>query len=217
MKMARANGWTKFSETLVSPGNQDRVSGTNQIKPGQRLHPDEQLVRRCLKGDTAGQRMLYEQYRIPMFRVCLRYTSCREDAEDFLQDGFVRVFRDLHQYRNDGPLGAWMRKIMVNTILQQFRKKRLEFESLDSTGTEPVYDGRHEITARLDAELLNQLVQQLPDGYRIVFNLYAIEGFTHQEIAQELGINIGTSKSQLWKARAMLKTKLEHVLATEKV
>lgn len=143
-----------------------------------------------------------------MFRVCLRYAASREDAEDYLQEGFVRVFRDLRQYRREGPLGAWIRKVMVNSILQHLRKKRVVFADAEPAFLESQYSYEDDLPGNLDAEILTNYIQTLPDGYRAVFNMYVIEGFTHQEIADTMGITVGTSKSQLSKARAMLRTKI---------
>ena len=181
------------------------------------LHPDAQLVRACLAGDLNSQRELYERYKQQMFRLCLRYASCRQDAEDFLQDGFLKVFKDLHQYRQQGPLGAWMRKVMVNTILQHFRRQKQIFSSVEVQALADHYHEDEQITSALDAETLTQHIQQLPDGYRVVFNMYVVEGYPHKDIARELGISIGTSKSQLSKAKTMLRTRLKGIFTEEKV
>ncbi|MDX1409257.1 MAG: RNA polymerase sigma factor, partial [Saprospiraceae bacterium] len=170
-----------------------------------------------LAGDLNSQRELYERYKQQMFRLCLRYASCRQDAEDFLQDGFLKVFKDLHQYRQQGPLGAWMRKVMVNTILQHFRRQKQIFSSVEVQALADHYHEDEQITSALDAETLTQHIQQLPDGYRVVFNMYVVEGYPHKDIARELGISIGTSKSQLSKAKTMLRTRLKGIFTEEKV
>ncbi|MDX1477169.1 MAG: RNA polymerase sigma factor [Saprospiraceae bacterium] len=181
------------------------------------LHPDAQLVRSCLDGDLKSQRELYEQYKRPMFRLCLRYASCRQDAEDFLQDGFLKVFKDLHQYRQQGPLGAWMRKVMVNTILQHFRRQKHLFAPVEVQSLAETYHQDEQITGAMDAEMLTRYIQGLPDGYRLVFNMYVVEGYTHADIADELGISVGTSKSQLSKAKAMLRKRLEGVYSKQEI
>lgn len=181
------------------------------------MHQDAQLVRSCIAGDLTSQRALYETYKRPLFRLCMRYASSREDAEDFLQDGFIKIYKDLKQYRHEGPLGAWMRKVMVNTILQHFRKQKNLIAQVDVATLSEQYQQDERITSGLDAEILTNYIQQLPAGYRVVFNMYVVEGYPHKEIAKKLGISIGTSKSQLSKAKAMLRTQLKHVFIGERL
>jgi len=181
------------------------------------LHSDAQLVRACLRGDQGSQQRLYEQYKRQMYRVCLRYAASREDAEDYLQEAFIRVFRDLRQFRMEGPLGAWIRKVVVNSILQQLRKRKLDFSDTDISELEHLSAREEDVPGNLDAQILTKYIQGLPDGYRTVFNMYVIEGFTHQEIGNMLGISSGTSKSQLSKARAMLRTKITALYTQEKI
>lgn len=158
-----------------------------------------------MKGNAKAQRTLYEMFKVPMFRLCLRYANNRQTAEDILQDGFIVVFRDLKQYTGKGALGGWIRKVMVNVALQHIRKhsKLFAIEELDSayhlsSKDESIYE-------QLGAKELTGLIQQLPDGYRMVFNLYVIEGYAHKEIADLLGISASTSKSQLFKGKAHLR------------
>jgi RNA polymerase sigma factor (sigma-70 family) len=170
---------------------------------------EHQMLERVKASDPIGQKHLYHTFYVQMFRICLRYATDRNEAEDILQDGFVKVFRDIHQFRSEGPLGAWIRKIMVNTALSHLRRKKdfvvsvPDFQALEGVQiTQPTFD------SNLDAEKLLKLLQKLPDGYRAVFNLYAIDGFTHEEIATQLNISVGTSKSQLFKARDFIKKML---------
>lgn len=172
------------------------------------LHPDAQLVMACLRGDASSQRRLYVQYQRQMFRICLRYAGSREEAEDFLQEGFVRVFRDLGQYRMEGPLGAWIRRVILNAIFQHLRKRKLVLSDTPAGDLENDLATNEDLPGNLDAEILTNLIQALPDGYRTVFNMFAIEGYTHPEIAEILGISVGTSKSQLFKARALLQAQV---------
>jgi RNA polymerase sigma-70 factor (ECF subfamily) len=167
---------------------------------------DQDLVRGVLQGSQPHQSALYQQYSTPMFRVVLRFAKDRSEAEDMLQDGFIRVFRDLAQFRGDGALGGWIRRIMVNTALSHLRKQR-DFirDTADFTPFENKFRTEEDFASKMDAESLLKLLQKLPPGYRAVFNLYAVEGFSHEEIAEQLGITIGTSKSQLFKAREFLK------------
>lgn len=146
-----------------------------------------------------------------MFRLCLRYARDWPEAEDLLQDAFVKVFNDLPDFRFEGPLGGWVRRVVLNTALMHVRKQQRlfpteEIESLADRAVNP------DIGARLDAEALTRLVQQLPPGYRAVFNLYVIDGYSHREIADMLGIDEGTSKSQLFKAKKALREMMERVM-----
>ena len=171
---------------------------------------EQQIIDGVKAFDPMSQRDLYNTYSVQMFRICLRYSKDRSEAEDILQDGFVKVFRDINQFRADGPLGAWIRRIMVNTALSHLRKKKdFIVDVPDYQGLEPSTPNQPTFDSQMDAEKLMAYLQKLPDGYRTVFNLYAIEGFTHEEIANELNISIGTSKSQLFKARDYIKKMLE--------
>lgn len=171
---------------------------------------DQELVSGVLRGSPAHQTALYRQYSVPMFRVVLRFARDKAEAEDMLQDGFIRVFRDMAQFRGDGALGGWIRRIMVNTALSHLRKQR-DFirDTADFSPFESLFRTDEDFASNMDAETLMKYLQKLPPGYRAVFNLYAIDGFSHEEIAEQLGISIGTSKSQLFKAREYLKKMLD--------
>ena len=167
---------------------------------------DQELVRGVLQGKPTHQLALYKKFSVPMFRVLLRFARDHAEAEDMLQDGFIRVFRDMVQFRGDGALGGWIRRIMVNTALSHLRKQRDFLRDVsDFTPFENRFHTEEDFAAHMDAETLMKTLQKLPPGYRTVFNLYAIEGFSHEEIADQLSISIGTSKSQLFKAREYLK------------
>jgi RNA polymerase sigma-70 factor (ECF subfamily) len=162
---------------------------------------DEQLVQKCNLQDPAAQRELYEKFSRKMFGVCLRYGNSKESAEDLLQEGFVKVFTKLSSFKNEGSLEGWIRRVIVNTALDHLRQQKISWSNSeiqeDALVTEQDFGS-------VDQKELLKLIQKLPDGYRTVFNLYAIEGFNHQEIAKELGINENTSKSQYSRARAQL-------------
>jgi RNA polymerase sigma factor (sigma-70 family) len=171
---------------------------------------DQELVSGILQSSTVHQAALYRQYSVPMFRVLLRYAKDRSEAEDMMQDGFVRVYRDMGQFRGEGALGGWIRRIMVNTALSHLRKQRDFVRDVpDFNAFESKFHTEEDFASNLDAQTLLGYLQKLPPGYRTVFNLYAIEGHTHEEIAEQLGISIGTSKSQLFKAREYLKKMLD--------
>jgi RNA polymerase sigma-70 factor (ECF subfamily) len=144
-----------------------------------------------------------------MFGICLRYAKNQMEAEDVLQEGFIKVFRYLKDYRNDGSLEGWIRRTMVNTAIN-FYKKRIKYQkdlSLDQT--EPINTDEESAIDKLSAKELLELIRQLPDGYRMVFNLNVIEGYTHKEIGEMLNISENTSKSQLSRARNVLQEKLK--------
>jgi len=176
----------------------------------------QKLVKDCLKGKSQAQRELYEQFAQPMLGVCYRYTRSIRDAEDVLQEGFIKVFHHLQQYKQEGELGAWIRRIMVNTALNYLKRNRKYQEEMFFTEEylHPVTDDDPAI--RLHAKELADLIRQLPQGYQVIFNLHAVEGFTHVEIGEMLGISDGTSRSQYSRARNLLITWIEKHSSTNK-
>lgn len=188
-------------------GNRNRKTYANKSDNNlMQQSNDQDLVSGVLKGSQPHQSALYRQYSVPMFRVVLRFARDRAEAEDMLQDGFIRVFRDINQFRGDGALGGWIRRIMVNTALSHLRKQK-DFirDTADFSPYEHKFRTDEDVASNMDAESLLKLLHRLPPGYRAVFNLYAIDGFSHEEISEQLGITVGTSKSQLFKAREFLK------------
>jgi len=174
---------------------------------------EEELIRGCLRGNAQCQRSLYERFAGKMYAVCLRYARSSSDASDMLQEGFVKVFTKLEQFHFQGSFEGWIRRIMINTALRTYQRQRFDQET---TGYENLPDMPVEpdaISALSEAELL-KLIAKLPDGYRMVFNMVAIEGFSHAEAADLLGIQESTSRSQLTKARRWLS---EQVLLLQKV
>ena len=171
---------------------------------------DQDLVEGIKNDSPAHQVALYNRYSVPMFRILLRYARDRAEAEDMLQDGFIRVYRDMVQFRGEGALGGWIRRIMINTALSHLRKQK---DFIQDVGDFLPFENKirtdDDVVAQLDAAHLMRLLQTLPPGYRAVFNLYAVEGYSHEEIAEKLNISVGTSKSQLFKARDYLKKVLE--------
>jgi RNA polymerase sigma-70 factor (ECF subfamily) len=164
----------------------------------------DKLVKDCLKGRPDAQRDLYNQYAGVMLAVCYRYTKSMADAEDILQEGFIKVFTHLHQFKAEGELGAWIRRIIVNTAINYLKKNsRYQAElAFSELPLHPVYFDNPEL--HMEARELADLIRQLPTGYQTIFNLHVVEGYTHVEIGQMLGINEGTSRSQYSRARALL-------------
>jgi RNA polymerase sigma factor (sigma-70 family) len=158
----------------------------------------------CLKGERWAQNWLYQRYKTSLFGVCLRYADDRASAEDLLQEGFIRIFTRLDQYKGEGSFEGWMRRVMVHTAIEAFRKKnrRISTQSLQDETTEPFAEWSFADQMSLDQLLA--LIQALPEGCRTVFNLFAVEGYSHKEIAELLGITEGTSRSQLAFARKKL-------------
>ena len=164
------------------------------------------------KGNTLAQKQLYEQYKVRLFRVCLRYGRDRSDAKDILQEGFIQIFKNIHQFKGEGDIGSWMRQVMVYTALQYLRKWKRDWNHLDCNDFESVFQTEDNIYHRLGLEELTRMIQQLPRGYRIVFNLFVIEGYSHKEIAEMLGVSTNTTKTQLFRAKAALRKQLEQQL-----
>ena len=169
---------------------------------------DHLLIKGCIAGDRAFQTKLYDLYASKMLGVCLRYSKNREEAEEVLHEGFLRVFTYIKKFRGDGSFEGWIRKIMVNAALHRYRSKihLSPVVHIDAVGNNAVAESN--ILSNLDAKELLSLVQSLPAGYRIVFNLFVFEGYKHREIAETLGISEGTSKSNLSDARAFLQKAL---------
>jgi RNA polymerase sigma-70 factor (ECF subfamily) len=172
------------------------------------------IVKGCLKGDAKSQEALYNMFASKMMAVCRRYVRTDFEAEDVFHDAFVKVFTKLAQYKGEVPLEAWVRRIVVNTSITHYHKYKNDREQvdIDDIFDEPAQLG--DILQQLSTEEIIEAVKTLPDGYRQVFNLYVIEGYNHQEIGSMLGIAEGTSKSQLHKARELLKLKLNYLFAT---
>lgn len=170
--------------------------------------PLRDLIKGCLENDRRSQEQLYRWLSPRLFAVCLRYAGDREAAEDILQEGFIKLFQKLSSYRHEGSFEGWARRIMVNTAIEHFRKIKpvlsLEEES-------PIHEPSLHDTGitQLEAKELSALIQELPVGYRTVFNLYAVEGYNHAEIGDQLGISEGTSKSQYSRAKKWLQERLK--------
>jgi len=172
---------------------------------------DVTLIKECSRGNAKAQRALFDKFAPKMLAVCMRYLRNIDEAEDALQDGFVKVFQKIPEFKMEGSLEGWIRRIMVNNSLDAIRrnKKQLLEDDVDSV--------QHKVSFTdfqfddMDLQYLMKIIQSLPDGYRVVFNMFAIEGYSHKEIAETLGVSENTSKSQYSRARALLRDKLEQV------
>src|SRR6187549_3482180 len=167
---------------------------------------ENELIEGCRKGNRASQKALYDRYCRKMLVVCLRYSKTTAEAEDILQEGFVKVFNSIKDFRQESKLETWITRIMVNTALNVQRRKlylypMVDVEELELPEDEVSISGIHFMQ-------LIEMIQGLPQGCQIVFNLFAIEGFSHKEIAEKLGISEGTSKSQFARAKSLLQQRL---------
>lgn len=161
------------------------------------------LIKGCVEGDRRMQEMLYQRFSPKMYAISLRYAGNTEDAQDILQDGFVKVFRNLTMYRGDGSFEGWMRRIFVNTAIEHYRRQVQTFSVTE--GHENSMEAKDiSVLDSLSMKDLMAIIQELSPGYKTVFNLYVIEGYTHKEIAEMIGISEGTSKSQLARAKGIL-------------
>lgn len=167
---------------------------------------EDELIEGCRKGTRAFQKALYDRYCRKMLVVCLRYSKTTAEAEDIVQEGFVKVFQGLKDFRREAKLDTWITRIMVNTALNVQRKKLYLYPMVDVT--EIVLPEEEMSISGIHVGQLLEMIQSLPQGCQIVFNLFAIEGYSHKEIAEMLGISEGTSKSQFARAKSLLQAKL---------
>lgn len=172
----------------------------------------DQIIEKCKKGDRKAAEQLYRMFSAKMFAICIRFSRDRSDAEDTLQDGFIKIFDSLGQFSGKGSFEGWMKRIFINTALEKFRKRQPlqlveEFSDME--------DADMDEGSRIPGNILLDFVRQLPERYRMVFNLYVTEEMQHKEIAAKLGITEGTSKSNLARAREILKRKVKEYLEHE--
>ena len=167
------------------------------------------IINGCLKGNRRDQELLYRRHAAKLYAVCLQYSGNDEEARDILQEGFIKIFENLVNYKHEGSFEGWMRRIMVNTALEKYRSKHnlYRVDDIDQI-PEPDATPDNEDYAGLEASDLMDIIRELPPKYRMVFNLYAIEGYTHKEISSIVNISEGTSKSNLSRARVILQRRV---------
>ena len=170
---------------------------------------DSTLVKECIKGNAKAQRLLFDKFSQKMLGVCLRYTKSQDEAEDALQEGFVKAFSKLKDFSNQGSLEGWIRRIMVNTSLDAIRKNTKFMKDVSIDTVDYQIGNEDFIVEGLNAEDLMKLINSMPEGYKVIFNMFAIEGYSHQEISTTLGISESTSKSQYMRAKGYLRNRLE--------
>jgi RNA polymerase sigma factor (sigma-70 family) len=169
------------------------------------------LIKGCLSGDSRMQEELYNRFASKMYAVCLRYSNNSEDAQDLLQEGFIKIFKNLDKFRAEGSFEGWIRRVFVNTSIEHYRRK-VNLVSTSEREDVMVVDSSWNALDKLGEKDIIALVQDLSPGYRTVFNMYAIEGYSHKEIGNMLGISEGTSKSQLARAKGILQKKVQQFL-----
>lgn len=165
----------------------------------------DQLIHDCKNNDTKAQEQLYRLFSSKLFAICLKYSRNYAEAEDNLQDGFLIIFDKIHQFNFKGSFEGWVKRIMINNVLQQYRGVSFLELTHENISDEPEV----EIDETVSLDFLMKIIQELPDRYRLVFNLYVIDGYPHKDIAEMLDISTGTSKSNLSRARMILKEKIE--------
>ena len=174
---------------------------------------EEQMLAGSIKNNASAQEAFYNKFSPKMLGVCYRFAKNREDAEDMLQEGFIKIFTQLHQYRNEGALEGWIRRIVVHTCINVLKKNKKFAESVDIIHANSIHVKEDMIPSIMQAKQVVECIRMLPMGYRTVLNLYAIEGYSHKEIADMLDIEESTSRSQYTRAKAML----EDILIKKKI
>ena len=174
----------------------------------------QQLIKECILGNQLAQRRLYDRFSSTMYGICLRYSNDADGAQDILQDGFIKVFGKLKQFKAQGSFEGWMRRIFINTALEKFRN-RIPILTVNEKLEIPPEIVSDSIISELAAAELLKMVQELSPQYRLVFNLFAVEGFSHKEVSETLGISEGTSKSNLSRARNILQDRIIKLRITE--
>jgi RNA polymerase sigma factor (sigma-70 family) len=176
---------------------------------------DQLLVEKCLINDRIAQYELYNRYSKQMYNVCMRMVSEADKASDLLQEGFIEVFHKIGQYSGQGSLGGWIRKLMITTCLDGIRREKRD--RLMFSETLPEVNEEVTIPADINIDIVIQIVESLPTGYRVIFSLYALEGYDHEEIAQIMGISEQTSKSQYHRAKIKIKEQIEKLNLKDKL
>ena len=175
-----------------------------------------EIVEACVSGDSRAQEQLYRRMAPKMYGVCLRYAKDATEAEDNLQEGFLKVFANLSRFRHQGSFEGWVRRIMVNVSIEYYRKRK-QLLAVEDMSRYDVTAQPNEALVNLTAEELTRIIQELPPRYRMIFNLYVMEGYNHQEISEMLDISVGASKSGLSRAREILRRKLYDINEREEV
>ena len=174
---------------------------------------ESDLIKGCIEGNKQMQEELYNRFAPKMYAVCLRYANNADDAQDLLQEGFIKVYKNLHRFRAEGSFEGWIRRVFVNSSIEHFRKKAIQLSSVSDKEENTIENSDISALDTMAEKDIIRLIQELSPGYRTVFNLYVVEGYSHREIGEKLGISEGTSKSQLARAKAILQKKVTQYLS----
>ncbi len=174
---------------------------------------ESDLIKGCIEGNKQMQEELYNRFAPKMYAVCLRYANNTDDAQDLLQEGFIKVYKNLHRFRAEGSFEGWIRRVFVNSSIEHFRKKAIQLSSVSDKEENTIENSDISALDTMAEKDIIRLIQELSPGYRTVFNLYVVEGYSHKEIGEKLGISEGTSKSQLARAKAILQKKVTQYLS----
>jgi len=172
-------------------------------------HNIEKLIKGCLKGDQKAQMHLYDTYCIAMFKIACRYLQVEEDAKDAMQEGFIKAFANIANYKNDFSFGAWLKRIIINQCIDVLKKKKIEFASIDSESLQMIDDDDWTVDLSISKIQIISEIEQLDEKYKMVLKLYLLEGYDHEEISQILKIPIKTSRTHLRRGRLQLKELLK--------
>jgi RNA polymerase sigma-70 factor (ECF subfamily) len=183
---------------------------------------DTKIIEGVSKGKRHAQNMLFKKYAPIMLGICMRYAKDKNEAEDMVQEGFIKIFTKIGDFRGDGSFEGWMKRVMVNTAITYFKKNQkhqyhTDIDEIDETISHDDGDEEEIGVVNLPKQRLMELIQSMPEGYRMVFNLYVFEQYSHKDIADTLNISVNTSKSQLSKARRMLISKITRLTGTEQI
>lgn len=170
-----------------------------------------ELIKKCKKQDSEAQGALYKQFSGTLFAICLRYSPNYAEAQDSLQDAFITIFKKIEQFKDLGSFEGWMKRVTVNTVLQKYRKQKV-FDIIGEDQLEDIDSEVDDESENIPLDYLLRIIQELPDRYRLIFSMYVMDGYQHKEIAEMVGINEGTSKSNLARARIILKAKVEEYM-----
>ncbi len=173
-------------------------------------YKEKDIIKGCLQGEKACQKKLFDLYAAKMLGVCVRYCKSVTEAEDVLQEGFIKVFTHIRSYHEKGSLEGWIRRIMINTAINHLRKNKKFMYHEEIGSMQDLIEDEEQRVDDYNLEVILQCIQKLPEGYRTVFNLYEVEGYSHKEIARMLSVSVNTSKSQLLKAKRQLKNLLQN-------
>ena len=176
------------------------------------MHSEKDFIERCINNDAKAQEALYRRYSPKMFGVCLRFAKNKIEAEEILQEGFIKIFANLKNFRYEGSFEGWIRRTIINTAINYFKKKSRRFVEVNIEDIKTTKVENESVIDKISVNELLKLIQTLPNGYRTVFNLNVIEGYTHKEIGKKLSISENTSKSQLSRARAILQKKVVNLI-----